>query len=488
MNTNETGNSKKSKFLKLAVLLIIIVAIVSLIGFVYARYITRINGQVTAQIANYNFDVTVGNNTNLNIDLANTRLANDTNKVVSGQVAPDTKGAFSLNVNATGSNATLIYNIDLDLSNVPENLKFYSDADMKKEVVVQDNKIKIEDCIGLNDSKTKTIILYWAWPYETGENDYEIGMNDVKDSAWMGRDIEIGVSATSKQVLEKVTYLADSVNVGDYVNYDATSGDGAGLSITPTSDLTGSDNLTTFNSGDITRWRVFDVDSVTKTVRLIASEPTDKKLFLSNFTGYINSENVLNSVGAIFGQGIGASSGKSIQKKDISAHSKFNYVNYSNNNHLTNGVPDGYYFYTRNPNRIESEAYVSGDFVLDDNQTIVTASAQNPVTMRQTYYDYTASANLLGEDYYNIIFNKSSDTSINKSKYWIATRCTHLTPYLCSFRLHVIKNGRFTYVYLCNSAGNVNNDSNSVMPMITLQSNIQVTGQDSNDVWLLDVE
>ena len=135
---DENEMRKKNVFSKIILVLLAVIALV--VGFAYARYVTKINGGATAQIASYNFDVTVGNNINLNIDLASTRLANDTTKVGSGQVAPDTKGAFNLNIDATGTNVTLIYNIDLDLSGAPENLKFYSDANMKKEVVVQDNK------------------------------------------------------------------------------------------------------------------------------------------------------------------------------------------------------------------------------------------------------------------------------------------------------------------------------------------------------------
>ena len=488
MNTNEISKNG-SNTIKFIIISILIIAVISLIGVAYARYITRLNGQVTADIANYNFNVTVGNNTNLNINLANTRLANDTARVQSGYVAPDTKGAFNLNINATGSNTTLIYNLDLDLTNVPENLKFYSDSNMKNEIMVQDNKIKIEDCIGLNDTKTKTITLYWQWPFETGENDYEISLNDAKDSRWLGHDIEIAVNATSRQVLEKVTYLADSVQIGDYVNYDATSGDGAGLTITPTSDLTGSNTTTTFNSSDITGWRVYDVDSVTKTVTLIAEEPTVQTLNLVTAIGWINAENVLNLVGEIYGHGIGAYEGRSIQEKDILKYSpSYNPANYKNNEHQTNGINDGYYYYTGASNRIETETYTSGTFILDDN-TIVEATTKNPVTMKQTHYGFLAKSVIKDATVRSMLVLETGNTENYKRNYWLAKRVTYLTPTGCKYYVKVINNGAIDqYLTLYNSSYSNQNPSWAVMPMVTLQSNIQVTGKDSNNVWQLNVE
>ena len=491
MDTNE--NVKKKSFPKAIIILVILVVIASCIGFAYARYVAKINGQATAQIANYNLDITVGNTTNLNIDLANTRLANDTTKVASGQVAPDTKGAFNLNVDATGSNVSLIYNIDLDLSGAPENLKFYSDSNMKKEVMVQDNKIKIEDFIGVNDTKTNTITLYWAWPYETGENDYEIGLNDVKDSAWMERNIEIAVNATGKQVPGRVTYLADSVQIGDYVNYDATRGDGEGLSITPPQSQTGSSTLTTFNSSDITGWRVYDKDPITKTVTLIADEPTESTLTLYGKNGWKYGIDTLNSVGGIFGHGDGAYNARSIQEKDISIHSKYNPKNYINGQHETNGIKDnlGYYYYTGNTNRYETETYINGTFIMDNNSE-VTATEQKPVTMRQTYYGYQSYNyinNTNTEPYYNLLIVSSADSNQYKESFWVATRFYYLEKRMCHFFIRRIGSGGVGADTAMFSSNPTSRSLNyAVMPMVTLQSNIQVTGQDSNNVWQLDLE
>ena len=58
MITNE--KTRKSVVLRSMLIMIVLIAVVALIGFAYARYVTKLNGEVKADIAGYNFNVTVG--------------------------------------------------------------------------------------------------------------------------------------------------------------------------------------------------------------------------------------------------------------------------------------------------------------------------------------------------------------------------------------------------------------------------------------------
>ena len=142
METNE--RIKKKGILKIIILIILIATVISLIGFAYARYITRLNGSTQAPIAQWNFKVTAGSSQSLNIDLADTRLANDTTEVDGTKVAPGTKGALALNIDATGSQVSLKYDIDLSLTQIPENLIFYSDAEMTKALYKENGVIHLD--------------------------------------------------------------------------------------------------------------------------------------------------------------------------------------------------------------------------------------------------------------------------------------------------------------------------------------------------------
>ena len=99
METNENVNKKG--LYKVIIILSICVIVILIVGFAYARYITTKNGNTQVQIAQWSFNVTAGSNQNLSVNLANTRYANDTTEVDRLTVAPGTKGALVLNVNAS---------------------------------------------------------------------------------------------------------------------------------------------------------------------------------------------------------------------------------------------------------------------------------------------------------------------------------------------------------------------------------------------------
>ena len=201
MKTNE--KTKKNGILKVIILVILIIAVVILAGFAYARYMTTKSGQTEVEIAKWNFKVTAGSSQNLSIDLADTRLANDTTEVDSSKVAPGTKGALALNINATGTQVSLEYDIDISLTRIPENLIFYSDSNMTNAILKENGNIHLDGYFGANDTnKTATKNLYWQWKLETGTTQAEIDSNDLLDSEWMGDEIILDIQATGRQVME----------------------------------------------------------------------------------------------------------------------------------------------------------------------------------------------------------------------------------------------------------------------------------------------
>ena len=223
METNE--KVKKNEVFKVIIILISIAIILAIVGFAYARYVTRINGQAQAPIANWSFTVTAGSSQSLNIDLADTRLANDTNKVETEYIAPGTAGAFDINIDAAGSDVSLVYNIIFNTANIPKNLHFYIDENMKTEINYSNNTLEYEGFIGYNEqNKTRTQTIYWNWPFESGETEAEINANDIDDSKWMGRTISLGVNVTGKQVAKSPAYLANVAVPGTYVDYVDNNG------------------------------------------------------------------------------------------------------------------------------------------------------------------------------------------------------------------------------------------------------------------------
>ena len=224
MDINEKMK-KNGKYKSIIVLIITILALMSLIGFAFARYITRLNGGATADIAKWSFKVNGKTDENFVINLANTRTGiTQEAEVQEGYIGPGTAGAFQLELDATGSEASLEYNINMnvDYSNnqvFPKNLIFYSDSEMQNAIYHTDNNINLNGFIGWNDnSKVHTKNIYWKWDYETGETQTEKDNNDVADSYWMGKPIILSMNVTAKQVSENST-------TGQYnVTFDANGG------------------------------------------------------------------------------------------------------------------------------------------------------------------------------------------------------------------------------------------------------------------------
>ena len=232
--------TNKRGMLKVMIISMIIISIVVLVGFAFARYITRLNGSTQVPIAQWNFKVTAGSSQSLDIDLANTRYPNDTTEVDRTKVAPGTAGALQLNINATGSQVSLKYDIDLTLTQIPENLIFYSDAEMTKALYKDNGVIHLDGYFGASDTnKTATQNLYWQWKLETGSTQDEINANDLLDSEWIGDRIVLGVQATGRQVMDSPTTQyavtfdlnggtlanhGDSTQIMKNVNYGGTYG------------------------------------------------------------------------------------------------------------------------------------------------------------------------------------------------------------------------------------------------------------------------
>ena len=118
-----TQNNTKPIVVLLALLLI--TAIVFSI-YAYAKYKTTLKGNGTAQVAKWSFKVNGQTQTIPNIDLATTMKK--VNNVAENKLAPGTEGSFDLNLDATGSEVAIDYNIKLAVTEKPSNLRFYTNS------------------------------------------------------------------------------------------------------------------------------------------------------------------------------------------------------------------------------------------------------------------------------------------------------------------------------------------------------------------------
>ena len=89
------------------------------------------------------FKITEKSSESLSIDLAKTRFENDNTEVDKTKVAPGTKGALEFNIDASDSQVSLEYDINMNLTKIPENLMFYTNEEMTNALYKDNGQIRL---------------------------------------------------------------------------------------------------------------------------------------------------------------------------------------------------------------------------------------------------------------------------------------------------------------------------------------------------------
>ena len=469
-------NNKPVLILALALILAIILSI-----YAYSKYTSSYKGTSTSTVAKWSFKVNGHSDEEIG-DIDFVQTIENQNNVVEKKLAPGTQGKFELTLDGTGSEVAIDYKIALTITEKPRNLKIYEDSEYKKEVTEQNGEFDITGSIPLEEVNTPLVKpVYWKWAYETGTTEEEIKSNDKIDTEDSKKSVTMAIKVTGTQrnpaSLEPgVERLADVANIGDYVNYDANSGLVTPLTYTTKESVTGHSTVSTYSSSDTIKWRVLSVDKDSGKVELIAASNL-KTLYLKGKEGYINSENILNDIGAIYGKGKGAVGGRSVNIGDIEKYSSYDPYTYTNNSSIKYGETRTYTIGTF----VKGEGVIGG--VEDTSDTrLVKASSNNPVTVTQTFYTYDSP--------YNYFENKSAYNVLlsGRSYFWLASRCVALISSNCRFGVRCADSSEVNGNSLFYSGGDIISIGNGVVPVVSLESDIPVDGKDTSGAWKLKIE
>lgn len=193
---NKNIKEKIKKGIVYSAILISVTTLGIIGGNTYAKYFTKIDGEGNAEIARWSFRA---NNTSTfmeNIQLSNTY---NTSVLKNKTIAPGTNGSFDIVLDATGADVAIDYAITFDnLVNKPTNLKFTYNGTTKSSLEELEDLLKGR--ITLDDSRTKTLTIYWSWDYQTGTTDEEKSNNDRIDTNDSGRDFSFDMTITGTQV------------------------------------------------------------------------------------------------------------------------------------------------------------------------------------------------------------------------------------------------------------------------------------------------
>jgi Tfp pilus assembly protein PilE len=290
--------------------------------------------------------------------------------------------------------------------------------------------------------------------------------------------------------------LIDKVNdgtikVGDYISYTP---DGASTENILQELATYSGSKNEYTTSTLTqeidketglKWRVLDVKD--GKVRLISDRPTTSKITLSGAKGYNNAVYLLDKTcKTLYNNSKLASNVQNLKIEDIQDYLAYDYTQYTNSN-VDTGKYGGTKEYEANKNypnifAKEKTGWVNGikgtELNLSEqttpiNETKTTASEKIKIT--QTYWYKTMSANDFdGENkemYYKLFINNGN----NYPTYWMSSRCVYADSDDAIFDVRYVYSGSVGAHDLYYSSGNENSGDCALRPVITLNSNVQVT-------------
>jgi len=103
-------------------------------------------------------------------------------------LVPGAEGHIVLNVNLTGTEVSTDYEIAINRTNLPTNIKFYTDSAMATTPINS-----VTGSYSLGSTSIATYDLYWKWLYVDDET------SNANDSLYMNQNISIVLDATFNQ-------------------------------------------------------------------------------------------------------------------------------------------------------------------------------------------------------------------------------------------------------------------------------------------------
>ena len=362
-------------------------------------------------------------------------------------------------------------------------------TDLTDIYIINENSNNIFYVQGVGVQENNTTKMYYT-DYTEGDTE-EVALKKIVD--WHEETNEEGETIITNGLTE--------LKIGDYVDYDPQAG------ATKTEYRSSKENngygeqifqLASYQYG----WRVLGVDEETNEILLVSEDyigpdSGGKEIYertyyyLEGKTGYVNGENELNAISQLYGQGKGASGARNITVEDVnkitgydsSEYGSGSIDAYGNEVTYTKNAETGKIDYTNNGTTTESN-YISFEYYDEGSGEWKKLGSGESVTLDSSYYYYTGSSEIASySTAYEMLFKNSTNSAItdgNKGqdtecRYWLASQCTS-TDFCARFALRCVDNGDVDYYNLFDSYGGIHGFSYGVRPVISLESDINISG------------
>ena len=446
------------------VLALLLVTAIAFSMYAYAKYKTTLTGNGTATVAKWSFKVNGQTQTIPDIDLATTMKK--VNNVAENKLAPGTEGSFDLNLDATGSEVAIDYNIKLAVTEKPTNLRFYTDSSYTKEIASTDGVMNVSGVMSLEEVKTiQTKTIYWKWAYQTGDTDEAKKANDKIDTDDSKKSVTmtITVTVTQRNPSQGEATAIDELQVGDVINYNPSGTYEWDMNYA-TSNATNKETLnsTEGQSFNVSKWKVLSIDKSTGKIEMVPATTPSGTVTLQGAQGYNNAVKLLNDACSnLYGNSGKGITARSITEEDFVKvggtkwkNKRASYVfNAKYGNQYETPYTTNYYYPTmykneanhvidgtKNESGLKQSEQTNLIAKTDGNSTNGYLKATTSIQPYQTYYyttDYSTTESLL-ESYSGILLANGSNTS-----YWVASRCILLNSNICGFSVRYVNSGLF---------------------------------------------
>ena len=290
--------------------------------------------------------------------------------------------------------------------------------------------------------------------------------------------------------IPKANSLAKAVKVGDYVAYKPDDNALTTLKTNLKNYSGASDN--TINSAiarDSLSWRVLDIDEKTGQVRLISATPTKKSIELKGYNGYNNAVKLLDDACSTLYNSKLATKVQNLKIEDI--QDKMKEKDYSKL----------YSEYGKPPIPPEQKKYPS-ILAQEKNQKVNGNEGTLDLSKQDNYINQTdvLEANsleikttawakigengpevLTADDFEGDDGQIYSDMFCKDYTYWMSSRCVGADSDYASFLVRLVSSGNVIAYDVYSSGGHENSLGYAFRPVITLNSNVQVTSGDGSE-------
>ena len=314
----------------------------------------------------------------------------------------------------------------------------------------------------------------FIWPPYSYENEYNVRDKETVDKNLVGVEGELDIKVADKDLkiktdekgillntsasggnaglTEEDKELLAKLKVGDYVNYVPTS-----KTVTTDTSKTGYTSSQTLTTTANTKWRILSIDETTGEILLTTQgvTNTDTEATLRGATGYLHGVEELNRIcKELYSNTEKGITARSMTIEDLNkavGYDPTTYSEYGKEYTYTSGT---FYTYEENGKTVTSE-------------TPKEASSSNPVTVKNTYYNYNPSNSIVG----NILGNYG----------WLAS------PYVIAYSSNAhfyMRGADSSCVYgegLYTSDGSVVTPANGLHPVVSLSSKLLDIADESKD-------